>query len=176
MTNRSMRARRAVAVLMARVAVRRGVVVDVETTDLFGRVVQVGVCDLTGRVLLDELVCAPVSIRAEAHQVHGISDADCASAPEFAQLHPRLRALLRGRLVVAYNAPYDRDVLDRECREAGLAPVAGRWWWLCAMRARQAVEGGPFQRLDGSHQAAGDAVAAAVVVRDVASQHVWARS
>lgn len=176
MTTWRKQVRRARAIVLARVAMRVGAVVDVETTDLDGRVVQVGVCDLHGRVLIDELVRAPEPIAAGARAVHGICDQDCAGARSYAQLHDELRQVLRGRLVVAYNAPYDRGVLAREATVAGVRPAAGRWRWWCVMRARAAVDGGPWQRLDAGHTAAGDALAAARVVADLSRRPLWSAS
>jgi DNA polymerase III subunit epsilon len=43
--------------------------------------------------------------------VHGISPSHTADAPVFAELFPRFRHLLEGRLLVAHNAPFDRSVL-----------------------------------------------------------------
>lgn len=48
--------------------------------------------------------------------IHGISNAQVASAPNFAEIWPRMRDFIGGDSLVAHNAPFDRGVL-RACLE-----------------------------------------------------------
>jgi DNA polymerase-3 subunit epsilon len=52
--------------------------------------------------------------------IHGITDADIAGAPTFAELAPTLAHLLTGRVLVAHNAPFDLRFLKAEAFRVGL--------------------------------------------------------
>ena len=70
--------------------------------------------------------------------VHGLTWADVAGAPTFAELWPTLAAFLaRGEALVAHNAGFDRAVLRACCAAAGVAPT--RLPFVCTVRlARRA--------------------------------------
>lgn len=101
-------------------------VVDVETTGLepTARVVQIAVVvvDALGtaepRVMLDTLVNPGHAIPAEATRIHGISTEDVAGAPSFAEIADQLAQALEGRIVAAYNAPFDVARINHELRLA----------------------------------------------------------
>ena len=59
----------------------RAVILDVETTDLHGRVCELAVIDTNGATLFDTLVNPGCPISPAATAVHGIIDADVTSAP-----------------------------------------------------------------------------------------------
>lgn len=141
------------------------VILDVETTGLQGRVCEIAVIDTAGHVLLDTLVDPQEPIPADAADVHGITDEDLAGAPIWARIAPHVEQLLRGRTVIAYNAPFDRGRLEAEQARAG-HPSPRRWW--CLMRARADVEHAPRRALHGGHRAAGDCYAALEVLRTIA--------
>jgi DNA polymerase III epsilon subunit-like protein len=116
---------RADAARLAGIWVRspRTLVLDTETTDLDGYLVQLAViraCD--GAVLLDTLVNPEAPISAGAQRVHGLTEADLKDAPTFAQIADEVLAVLRGRRVVTYNAAFDRGILDNE-----VVRLAGGW-------------------------------------------------
>lgn len=141
---------------------QRAVVVDTETTDLFGRVIQIAVIDLTsGTTLLDTLVnpCEPIAAAAQA--VHGISDADVVAAPAWPDIAGSLWQVLHGRPIVAYNAGYDRDVLVAHAAAYGYPPIVPSSSWVCAMQMRTAFNGDVRNRkLGGNHSALGDCLSA----------------
>ena len=109
----------------ARARLRRNdaVILDTETTDLHGDVIQLSVIDLHGTTLLSTLVRPLSPISAAAAGVHGITDADVASAPWMAEIAPQLQAVTRNKWVLAYNAPFDRAAL---VRSLDLAHAPGR--------------------------------------------------
>lgn len=92
-------------------------VVDVETTGLdprVDRVVEVACVRVrAGRILerFVSLVDPQRSIPERATAVHGIQERDVAAAPTLAQVEPRLRAMVRGAVVVAHNARFDMGFL-----------------------------------------------------------------
>ncbi|MEV0650015.1 3'-5' exonuclease [Phytomonospora sp. NPDC050363] len=139
------------------------VIVDTETTDLFGRVIEIAVIDAaTGATLLDTLVNPGVPIEPGAQAVHGLRDADVADAPTWAKVLPKLRKVTKGRQIIAYNADYDQTVILRDTHHAGLKPLHldDDARWSCAMQARSDhARSWRWMPLGGGHRALGDAKA-----------------
>lgn len=136
------------------------VILDTETTDLDGYVVEVAVLDAaTGQVLLDTLVSPGYPVAPEARWVHGISDAELAGAPPLAQVWPRLLQVTAGRTVLAYNASFDQDVVLRHAQRDGLDPAhlaeGGRWSCLMGRRSDWLMRR-RWLPLGGGHRARGD--------------------
>ncbi|MDN4615377.1 3'-5' exonuclease [Leifsonia sp. F6_8S_P_1B] len=111
-------------------------VFDLETTGIdveSARIVtaHVGLLDAEGEVVhrRDWLLDPGVEIPAEATAVHGITTAQARElgmdpARGVAAIVAQLRSLFdRGIPVVAYNAPYDFTLLDREANRHGVAPL-----------------------------------------------------
>ncbi|MBI2893094.1 MAG: 3'-5' exonuclease [Deltaproteobacteria bacterium] len=99
--------------------------VDVETTGLDAnadRVVELGIVLIDGGEISGRrswLLNPGTQVPKEALAVHGLTDADLAGAPRFAEILPEVRATLEGRLPVAYNAPFDRGFLAAEILRLG---------------------------------------------------------
>ncbi|MBN1679671.1 MAG: 3'-5' exonuclease [Anaerolineae bacterium] len=114
------------------------VILDLETTGLSDDptvdVVEIAALDHTGRVLINTRVQPERPIPPEATAVHGITDADVADAPRFEAVDAQLAGVVNGVVVVAYNAPFERAVLDTVCVRLGLPPLAPDVWH-CAMQA-----------------------------------------
>ncbi len=162
------------------------VYLDTETTGLGpdAEVIDVAVIAADGAVHLDTLVRPAARIPADASAIHGIVDADVALAPTWPEVHDRLSALLADRIVVVYNASFDKRLIAQCCDRHRLSlPVAA---WECAMRRFAAFHGesaarGGFRlhRLDRAvavfggappgHRAAADACACRAVVLGMAS-------
>ncbi|HET9661336.1 MAG TPA: 3'-5' exonuclease, partial [Thermomicrobiales bacterium] len=107
---------------------------DTETTGLgsAAEIIDLGVVDLHGNVLIDTLIAPRAPIPPETTRVHGIVDADVIGAPVWSEIYPALAALLRYRPVVVYNADFDRRVIAGCCAADGLDGETGEWH--CAMR------------------------------------------
>jgi DNA polymerase-3 subunit epsilon len=129
--------------------------------------VQLAVVSPTGENLLTTLVKPSILIPAEATAIHGITDELVAEAPAFPEVYPQLVALLAGRDVVAYDAAFDRSMVQAARRRYGL-PRLGVKWWRCAMHQYSVWcgewssywEDYRFQALPGgNHSAAGDCLA-----------------
>jgi DNA polymerase-3 subunit epsilon len=105
-------------------------ILDTETTglDANDEVIQVGIMDLDGNVLLDTLVRPTVPIASEARSVHGITDQELAYAPYFSDLYDTLARLLVNRCVLAYNADFDHRLLEQTCAKYGLPPFKVAEW------------------------------------------------
>ena len=151
----------------------RAVVLDTETTDLDGEVIEIAVLTMAGEVLLDTLVCpagvlGPIS--PAATEVHGLTMADVAEAPRFAQLSAQVAALLQSASrIVAWNSAFDYFTLQRTCALAQVAdlaqPTSERW--ACAMEMYAQWWGDysdyhgdyRWQPLGGGHRAREDCLA-----------------
>jgi hypothetical protein len=149
----------------------RAVIVDTETTTLYGRIVQIAVIDAaTGATLLDTLVNPRAPIHPEAEAIHGISNAAVADAPTWDQVLPDFEAAVAGRQILAYNAEFDRTVIVGHTEDTGREP--GPWAdnarWGCLMEARSDWEGMTrWMRLDGGHTALADCLAARAVLEQM---------
>uniref|UniRef100_UPI003F490C9E 3'-5' exonuclease n=1 Tax=Promicromonospora sp. CA-289581 TaxID=3240013 RepID=UPI003F490C9E len=150
---------------------RRAVVLDTETTDLDGYVVEIAVLDAsTGEVLLDSLVQPDAEISAGAAGVHKITAAKLEDAPCLADLWEQVLDVTRGRTVIAYNAPFDEAVLRRHALRDGLdlAHLGDPETWDCLMDARSDwLRTWSSLPLNGGHRAAEDCAAAVELLTEL---------
>lgn len=113
------------AVRFARAMLEPGaaVILDTETTDLHGAVCEVAVIDAaTGTTLLDTLVNPGVPIQPGAAAVHGLADSEVTApgVPDWPTVYKRLLRVTKDRIVLAYNADYDRGVIASDCSRHGI--------------------------------------------------------
>ena len=163
-------------------------ILDTETTGIGSQdqVIELAVLDTRGNVLLETLVKPSCPIDPAALRVHGLSEAHLARAPEWPLVYRELRAIFDiARLIVTYNAPFDRRLIEQTCRCYGLRlPDLS---WDCAMRRFAEYAGPPpteswrtYHRLSealdrlgiphpGVHRAAADAEACRLLVRAMAA-------
>lgn len=164
-------------------------VVDVETTGTdpeIDEIVSLAVVRLdpdgveTAR--LATLVRPSRPIPAEATAVHGITDADVADAPSLVDVAPRVLTLLEGAVFAAHNAAFDLGMLQHGLAAVGLAyrPVGVA----CTLDAFRLLEPlAPSHRLEAicarhgigledAHEALGDVVATAALVRLLLAQGI----
>jgi len=114
-------------------------------------------------------------IPEDATAIHGISDADVADAPAFAQFAGRLLGLLDGRVFVAHNASFDLAMLQGafqaarlEYQPAAVACTLDAFRVLEPLAADHRLEticGRHGVALADAHDATSDALAAAALVR-----------
>ena len=113
-------------------------VIDVETTGLGARaeVLAVAAVDTTGRLLIDTVSLPHGPIPRAASDVHGLTRARLRAmgARAWPEVHAELSPLLEGAaLVIAWNAEFDRGMLEQTSERNGLIlPVVP---WRCAMNA-----------------------------------------
>ena len=151
------------------------VILDTETTDLDGYLVEVAVIDAaTGETLLDTLVNPGVPISWEARMVHGISDTEVAAAPPLAEVLPQLLEVTAGRTVLAYNAPFDQGRIQahaaRDRLDAQHLGDPSRWGCLMARRTDWALRW-RWLPLDGGHRALGDCRSAHTVLTEMTNPY-----
>lgn len=163
--------------------------IDTETTGLGpdARVVEVAVVHMDWHSLPRLVFSARVNpgrpIEPGASAVHGITDAEVADAPTFAAILPELLQAIEGRVVCAYNAPFDYGMLRRELELTGEADPATTlgWMWIDGHVFRKARTKGKYGgnklaevcteigcTLD-AHGAAGDAMALALALPRIVS-------
>ncbi len=113
-------------------------VLDTETTGVnHAEIVQIGIIDAQGTVLMDTLVKPIHRIPYQATAIHGITDTMVIDAPPWAEVTTQVEALLRDRDLIVYNAAFDRKMMHQSAASAGLPKTDwktfSRWW--CAMEA-----------------------------------------
>jgi DNA polymerase III epsilon subunit-like protein len=121
-------------------------VLDTETTGIQqAEIVQIGIVDAQGQVLMDRMVRPLNPIPRAAIAIHGITDSMVADAPTWAETTAEVETLLRDRDLIVYNAVFDRKMMHQSAQQAGLPmtdwKTFSRWW--CAMQAFAEVYGQP---------------------------------
>jgi DNA polymerase III epsilon subunit-like protein len=96
---------------------------DTETTGT-GKddvVLQIGICNLRGDIIMDTLVHpGRTPIHPKAQETHGISIEMLADAPTFPEIWDQLEPLLREGTLVIYNSAFDTLLLEQSARQYGL--------------------------------------------------------
>ncbi len=116
---------------------------DTETTGVrYGQddVIDIGIVNGSGNVVMDQLVRPIVPIPADAEAVHGISNRDVQFAPQITELWPDLQKLIEGKILVSYNAEFDQRMLFGAGARRDL-PIIRPLQWDCAMEAFAAFNG-----------------------------------
>ncbi|MDV0844687.1 3'-5' exonuclease [Klebsiella quasipneumoniae] len=113
------------------------VFIDTETTgfERFAQVIELAITDASGNVLFESKLRPTVTINPKAQEVHGINLSSLKSAPTWPQVAEKVRSLLDGRKIIAYNAPFDSRMMKQTAAAFG-DPFG---WWsddnvLCAMK------------------------------------------
>ncbi|MGJ3238675.1 MAG: 3'-5' exonuclease [Anaerolineae bacterium] len=90
-------------------------VIDTETSGFRNEdeVVQIGVMDKHGEIVLDTLVKPTRKLSKEVIAIHGITNERLASAPTLADLYTDLSVKLAGVPLVAYNMDFDWRLLQQ---------------------------------------------------------------
>ena len=83
-------------------------------------------------------------------QVHGITERDTRNAPTFNKIYPEIKKRLYGKIVVAHNESFDRNVLQKTMIENGIdysdLKVADKWE--CTMKLCRANDKYPSGKLN----------------------------
>lgn len=168
-------------------ASKRTVILDTETTDLDGYLVQIAIIRAhDGAVLLDTLVNPEHPISASAQRIHGLTEEQLKDAPTFDQIADDLLALLWGRRVVTYNAAFDSGILRNELLRLERADwEVLRPAWRCAMECYAQFYGdwsehhGSYRwqpLMGGDHTALGDARATRDLLQRMAEAELEAKT
>lgn len=141
----------------------RAVIVDTETVSMGGSVCEIALIDAhSGKVLLNTLVNPGTPIVPAAQAVHGITDEEvnAAGVPSWKAIYPMFEQATHGRVILAYNADYDREVITRDCERHGIISShvsTHKLRWVDVMMPRTHYAQSPkWMRNDGGHRALGD--------------------
>ena len=112
----------------------RRIVLDTETTGLDPaaghRVIEAAALELVDRRLtgaaFHHYFDPERDVAADAERVHGMSRADLADRPKFAELADEFLAFLDGAELVIHNAPFDLGFLDAELERCSRPRLTGR--------------------------------------------------
>jgi DNA polymerase III epsilon subunit-like protein len=157
-------------------------VVDTETTGLdaaIERVIEVAVVHADGLGRLTDRFSwrvRPDDGRHGAEHVHHISQADLADEPTFGEVAESIADALRGRVVVAHNAPFDTRFLLSEYDRSGRAAPAALLRPLCTVDLASRLGMSPLRLSEvaralgtpqpaTAHRALDDAVATAQLLK-----------
>ncbi|EID0160563.1 3'-5' exonuclease [Vibrio cholerae] len=96
---------------------RSPLVLDTETSGLSSvdQVIEIGICDLSGRVLMEQRIKPTVAISDGAFEKHGISLSDLSDSPSWPDVLEEVKATLSGRKVIIFNSGFDLAMLSQTC-------------------------------------------------------------
>lgn len=98
---------------------------DTETTGFAGEIIQIGIVDPQGRVLMNQLIKPTGPILNS--DIHGITNAHVADAPSFPEVHAQIAEIMAGQMVLAYNLAFDRGRLAAMCKLHQLPDIPTMW-------------------------------------------------
>ncbi len=94
---------------------QRPVYIDTETTGLnrSDEIVEISIVDFDGSLLFTTLIKPSQAIPMEAEKIHRITNEMVSSAQPWPIIWPQIRSHLYGRVIAAYNAPFDRRMMEQ---------------------------------------------------------------
>ncbi|WP_322807799.1 3'-5' exonuclease [Thermanaerothrix sp.] len=100
---------------------QRPLYLDTETTglDKNAEIVEIAIIEHDGSPLFQSLVRPSRPIPPEVIAVHGIHDDEVKTAPPWPIVWNSIRPLLKGRLIAAYNADFDRRMMEQSLTRYG---------------------------------------------------------
>lgn len=98
-------------------------VLDSETTDIDGEIIELAIVKINGEVLFNERIRPVGKIQPSAQVVHGITDADVADCQTLDYWWPQIRRLICRHRILVYNRAFDFGCLDRS-----LTAVRPEYW------------------------------------------------
>jgi DNA polymerase III epsilon subunit-like protein len=76
------------------------------------------------KLVMNQLIKPSVPIRPEATKIHGIDDAKVANSPSVQQVIPEIMKHLDGRVLAAFNLPFDWEILADRMVEIQEVPLS----------------------------------------------------
>jgi DNA polymerase-3 subunit epsilon len=158
------------------------VILDTETTGLYNaEIVQIGIIDLSGKIILDSLVKPTIPIPIEVSMIHGITDDMVENSPSFSLIYPKIKEALENKFVCIYNAEFDISILKYCCLLHNLPLLGLKNKSTCLMEIYSQFYGEwsnyyddyKWQPLGGNHGVIGDCQAALQLIKDMASSEIF---
>lgn len=114
-------------------------ILDTDTTGLHeGEIVSIAIINQDGETLLDSFVKPFNGIPIDSTRIHGITEDTVKYAPTWPELVPQIKDILDGKILVVYNAIFDRKMMHQSWEAAGNTDKI-EWkaisQWHCAMLA-----------------------------------------
>ncbi len=99
-----------------------GVILDSETTglDKDDEIIEIGVIDCSGKILLDTLVRSIKKIPPAVTKIHGITNVNVKNAPIWSDVQMQLIKVIKGRKLLIYNANFDCRLMIQSSTKAGI--------------------------------------------------------
>lgn len=97
------------------------VVLDTETTGLEDddQIIEIAIVDFEGNTLVNTRIKPTVDIDPGAQSVHGISMDDLADCPSWPEVEANVKAALTDKIVIIFNAQFDKRMLKQTARAFG---------------------------------------------------------
>ena len=112
------------------------IVLDTETTDLDGEVIELSAIDPeNGKIIIDTLVYSDKNISPYAFDVHNISKDDLIGKPSFSDSYEIVKtyALEHKKKITSFNKSFDFNVSHNSLRGVKREDLALNWGNLCCM-------------------------------------------
>ncbi|WP_089110841.1 3'-5' exonuclease [Vibrio casei] len=104
------------------------VVLDCETTDFNGHVIELALVSLrTGKTLFDSRIFSDEPISEGAFKVHGLSNQDLVGCPTISEVAETLSRIMKGKQWTAYNIEFDYEALLRSMTKAEVKAENMQW-------------------------------------------------
>ena len=161
----------------------RALIIDTETIGAGPtiEIIEIALGDMNGQIIYETLVQPTFNALPPPSKHHRFVKAELLSAPHWTDIWPTLSSLIENRLLVAYNAAFDRRALAATCsryhhttRERG---------WRCAMQLVKKMTGtkksltlqdacAHFNLTGGNHRAARDVQATYELLKALSSSQI----
>ncbi len=146
------------------------VILDTETTGLGDddEIIELAIINTSGKTLMNQRF-KPLEKRefADATAIHGIEYKDLKDCPTIDAYYDEITQLLKGNLVLIYNAKYDKRLLKQSFKKANKTFLYKDYEFNCVMLNYSAyLEVERWQKLQGGdHSALGDCIAALDLIK-----------
>lgn len=155
------------------------VVMDTETTGLQGEIIELAIIDSNGNTLMNTRLNPRLTIEPGAIAVHGITNADLVSEPNFPQIYNKLTGILTSaQITIIYNAAFDTERLAFTCSLHHLPKIqyksecAMEWYAQYYGQWSHYYKSYKWQPLiSGDHSALGDCLATLELIKYMAADN-----
>lgn len=153
------------------------IILDTETTGFSesDRIVEIGITDVDGNVLLDTLVYTDVEINPEASKVNGIFNKDLEGKPTIEELAPQIDEILKNKTVLIYNEDFDVRMLIQSGYKKAFKSACLMRCYMDYINSRRWVKLAVAMEQNGidieqNHRAADDCICCAKLIEKIANK------
>lgn len=154
-------------------------ILDSETTDLDGEIIELAIINLQGDVIYNRRFNPVTPVSEGAQAIHGITADMLASEPRFADEYAAICDSLKGaELVLIYNAAFDVSRLRQTCKLHGVdvlkynSDCIMEWYAQFCNDWSEYHGSYRWQPLNGGHDALGDCRAALATIKEMAQVEI----